>query len=85
MNFEQLIGKPLKEGVRILTEQGYFVALRYVDGALTYPVFVDGAGTPSFGLGRTVPKARLDVQNDVITGVEILPAVTTPTKLLNSQ
>jgi hypothetical protein len=77
MNFEQLIGKSLEEGVGLLTEGGYFVALRSVDGALTYPVYVDGAGTPSHGLGRTVPKARLDVTKGVITGVEILPAIPT--------
>ena len=78
MNFDQLIGKTLEDGVKLLTGQGYFVALRFVDGALTYPVYVDGAGTPSFALGRTVPKARLDVRNGVITGVEILPAIPTP-------
>jgi hypothetical protein len=79
MGIEQLIGKTLEEAVRVLTEQGYLVALRYVDGALTYPVYVDGEGTPSSGLGHTVPKARLDVQNGVVTGVEVLPVAAATT------
>lgn len=74
-SFEDVIGKTLEEGVRDMTQEGFLVALRYNDGKLTYPVYVDGEGTPHPGLGRTVPKARLDVQDGIIMGVEVLVAV----------
>jgi hypothetical protein len=84
MDFKQLIGRTLEDGVHLLTQEGFLVALRNVDGKLTYPVYVDAAGTSFHGLGRTVPKVRLDVESGIIIGVEILPAANAPGNSQNS-
>jgi hypothetical protein len=70
---QSLAGKPVSEAIQILHRNGLYVAFRFVDGELTYPVYSDPEGQPAHGVGPEVAKVRLDVEHGNVTAFEFFP------------
>jgi hypothetical protein len=68
-------GKTSEEAAGLLHARGIYVAIGSMNGNLAYPRYTDPQGNPAFNMGTTVPKALLDVQDNIVTGVRFFPAV----------
>lgn len=68
-------GKSPEEVTTLLHAKGIYVARRFVDGQLTYPVYVGADGEPSFNTGNSVPKALLDVEGNAVVRIEFFPEI----------